>query len=147
MITIHHRNQKFPMMIILSANPSKFTSLSSACHIYHWLAHKSVNFEFACFTYPFPPIHESSTGWKVSFIGDKQFTNGKISNVNSLHKSKFPCVKYYPSSLSNLANIQTEKFLVFAKSWNDTNTCALIFLKFPFVTWFSLMTRSELQFS
>ena len=98
----------------LLANPPKFTSLSSARQIYHWPAHNSVSFEFACFTFPFPPFHESFTVWKVSFTGDKQFTNEKISNINSLHKIKFPCVKYYPPSLPNLARFQTEKFLVFA---------------------------------
>ena len=80
----------------LLASPPKFTSLSTARQLYHWPAYHAVNFEFACFTYPFPPIHESSTVWKVSFTGDKQFTNGKISNINSLHKFKIPVLSIIP---------------------------------------------------
>ena len=57
---------------------SKFTSLSSARQIYHWLAHNSVNLEFAYSILLIPPIHGYSTVWKMqysAFTDDKQFTN------------------------------------------------------------------------
>ena len=130
MITIHQRNWSFPTTTTLLANPPKFTSLSSARQIYHWPAHNSVNPEFACFTFPSPPFHESFTVWKVSFTGDKQFTNGKISNVNSQIQN--PCVKYIPLLCRIWPGFkQKSSLLLPTKSWNDTNTCALIFLKSP----------------
>ena len=39
----------------LLANPLKFTSLSTARHIYHWLAHNSINLEFAYSPYSSHP--------------------------------------------------------------------------------------------
>ena len=121
------------MMITLLANPPKFTSLSSARQIYHWPANNSVNFEFACFTFPFPPFHESFTVWKVSFTGDKQFTNEKISNFKFTSQIQISCVKYIPLLCWIWPGFKQKSSLFLpTKSWNDTNMCALIFLKSPF---------------
>ena len=85
--------------------------------------------EFACFTLPFPPFHESFTVWKVSFTGDKQFTNEQISNVNSLHKSKILVLSTIPLLCRIWPGFKQKSSLFLpTKSWNDTNTCALIFL-------------------
>ena len=58
----------------------------------------------------------------------------RISISNSTYV-QISCVKYIPLLWPNLANIQTEKFLVLpTKSWNDTNTCSkfTIFLDSPY---------------
>ena len=84
MITIHQRNQKFLWRWHCQQICSKFTSLSSAWQIYHWLAHNSVNPEFAYSLLLIPPIHKYSTVKKMqcsTFTGYKQFTNEQISNI------------------------------------------------------------------
>ena len=119
------------MTMTLLASPPKFTSLSSARQIYHWPANNSVNFEFACFL--FTPFDESFTVWKVSFTGDKQFTNEQISNITFLHKSKIPVWSILPLLCWIWPGFKQKSSLFLStRSWNDTNMCALIFLKFPF---------------
>ena len=102
----------FPTTMTLLANPPKFTSLSSARQIYHWPANNSVNFEFACF--PYPPFDKSFTVWKVSFTGDKQFTNEQISNFKFTSQIQISCVKYIPLLCRIWPGFKQKKFLVFA---------------------------------
>ena len=133
MITIHHRNQKFPTTMTLLANPPKFTSLSSARQIYHWPAHNSVNFEFACFTSPIPHFHESFTVWKVLSLVINNSPMNRFPMSNSLHKSKFPVLSTIPLFCGIWPGFKQKSSLFLStKSWNDTNTCALLFLNFPF---------------
>ena len=127
----------FPTMMTLSANLLKI-SLPWVLprQIYHWLAHNSINFEFAYSLLLIPPIHEYSTVRKMQcsvFTGDKQFTNEQISNIKFHLCPNFLC-QVYPSSLPNLARLHIEKFLVLpTKSWNDTNTCS----NFPWISVFT----------
>ena len=84
MITIHQRNWKVSNDDDTQQIYSKFTSLSSAWQIYHWLAQNSVNFEFAHSLLLIPPIHEYSTVWKMQcsvFTDDQQFINEQNFNV------------------------------------------------------------------
>ena len=77
----------------------------------------------------FFPSTNSFTVWKVSFTGDKQFTNEQISNVNSLHKSKILVLSTIPLLCQIWPGFKQKSSLFLpTKSWNDTNTCALIFL-------------------
>ena len=56
MIAIHQRNQNVSNDDdTFSKSASKFTSLSTARHIYHWLAHNSINLEFAYSPYSSHP--------------------------------------------------------------------------------------------
>ena len=81
----------------------------------------------------FLPSTNSFTVWKVSFTGDKQFTNEQISNVNSPHKSKILVLSIIPLLCRIWPGFKQKSSLFLpTKSWNDTNTCALIFLKSPF---------------
>ena len=114
MITIHQRNQEFPMMMTLSANLLKIHFLEF-CQTNLSLTGSQFSLFCVClFSSPYSSIHKYSTVQKIqcsAFTGDKQFTNGQISNIQCHLCPNFLC-EVYPSSLPNLANNQTEKFLV-----------------------------------
>ena len=95
MITIYQRNQNVSNDddTVSKSAQNLVISLSSAWQIYHWLAHNSVNPEFAYTILLIPPIHEYVTVPKMqysAFTGDKQFTNEQISNIKFPLMSKFP---------------------------------------------------------
>ena len=113
----------------LLANPPKFTSLSSARQIFHWMAHNSVNLEFTCFTYPFPPIHKYCNVW--TFLLSLVINNSSMKRFPMLIHFTNPksCVKYIPLLCWIWPGFKQKSSLFLPKeSWNDTNTCALIFL-------------------
>ena len=119
----------FPKTMTLLANPPKFTSLSTARQIYHWPAHNSVNLEFACFTFPFPPFHKSFTVWKVLSPVINNSPMNRFPMSNFLHKSKIPVLSTIPLFCRIWPGFKQKSSLFLpTKSWNDTNTCALIFL-------------------
>ena len=98
MITIHQRNQKFPMMMRLSAICSKYTSLSSARQIYHWLAYNLVNLEFAYFLSFFLPSTNMPLSEKYNVLFSLVTNNSpmnRLFNVKFLLISKSH-VKYIP---------------------------------------------------
>ena len=99
MITIHQRNQKFPMMMMrLSAICSKYTSLSFARQIYHWPAHNLVNLEFAYFLSFFLPSTNMSLSEKYNVLFSLVTNNSpmnRLFNVKFLLISKSH-VKYIP---------------------------------------------------
>ena len=64
-ITIHQRNRKFPTTMTLSANLLKIHFLEFCLTIYHWLAHNSIYFEFACSILLIPPINKYVTVRKM----------------------------------------------------------------------------------
>ena len=96
-------------------------------------------FEFACFTLSFSSHPRIVHSLKFSaFTGDKQFTNEKISNINSLHKSKILVLSTIPLLCWIWPGFKQKSSLFLpTKSWNDTNTCAPIFLKLLFPLGFS----------
>ena len=126
--------KSFPTTMTLFANPPKLTSLSSARQIYHWPALNSVNLEFACFTVPFPPFHESFTVWKVLSPVINNSPMNRFPMSNSLHKSKFPVLSIIPLLCWIWPGFKQKSSLFLpTKSWNDTNMCALIFLLFHLI--------------
>ena len=117
------------MMMTLLANPPKFTSLSTARQIYHWPAHNLVNLEFCLFHLSFSSHPRILQCLKSYSTGDKQFTNEKISNLKFTSQIQNSCVEYIPLLCRIWPGFKQKSSLFLpTKSWNDTNTCALIFL-------------------
>ena len=121
---------------------SKFTSLSSARQIYHWLAHNSVNSEFAYFSSPYsshPWISHCLKNVMFCFhwwLTIHQWTEFTISNSTYVQIS---CVKYIP--LCGIWPDFIQKSSLFYQQ-----SLGMIQTGVP-NSQFSLMTRSELQFS
>ena len=97
------------------------------------MAHNSVSFELPYFTSPFPPFHESFTVEKFPSLVINNSPMNRFPMSNSLHKSEIPVLSIIPLLCRIWPGFKQKSSLFLpTKSWNDTNTCALIFLKFPF---------------
>ena len=134
MITIHQRNQN------VSNDDDTFSK--SAQNSLPWvLPDKYITDQLtiqlilsllALFSLFLPSTNKSL--FEKSNVLPSLMTNNSSMNRISISNSTYvqiSCVNYIP----NLANIQTEKFLVLpTKSWNDTNTCSkfTIFLDSPY---------------
>ena len=111
---------------------SKFTSLSSAWQICHWLAHNSANFEFAYSLLLIPPIHKYSTVRKKCSVLLSLVINNSPMNRFPISNSTYvqiSCVKYIPLLCWIWPTFKQKSSLFYQQSLGMIQTRVPVFLK------------------
>ena len=122
MITIHQRNQKVfdnggTIKIHL-----KYTSLRSAQQIYHWLAHNSVNFEFAYLLLFF------LLSTNIPLFEKFNVLLSLVVNNSPMHRSPMSNCFYVQNPVFNIPDFSTKS----CQASYRKVPCVTIFFKFPF---------------